>query len=195
VPSIDCLSNICDNSTGVEYRHILGFLFACHLHFENATIEYRIILKNHISVPSEKHPAVVQEIIRLIGYESPTEAISRLWAAYKAEHACTSCPNEILDKFTVRYRGLASNDLDLANVSFSCQNSQLLATVLLGNAQLISDSLQGETFQPVQQAQQFATLGFYQSSPAYKQCIKKCTQTLRKLPDMFPKVSFRLGRD
>jgi hypothetical protein len=95
------------------------------------------------SVPTEKQPAVVQEIVRLIGYESPIEATSRILAAYKAAHACICYPNETLDKFTVSYRGVASNYMDLANVSCSSQDSQLLAMVLLENAQLTSDSLQG----------------------------------------------------
>ena len=138
------------------------------------------------SVSTEKQPAVVQEIVRLIGYESPIEATSRLLAAYKAVHACIRYPNETLDKFTVRYRGVASNYMDLANVSCSSQDSQLLAMVLLENAQLTSDSLQGAKLQLVQQAQQRATLGCDHSNPAYKQCIEKCTQTLSKLPDKSP---------
>ena len=138
------------------------------------------------SVSTEKQLAVVQEIVRLIGYESPIEATSRLLAAYKAVHACIRYPNETLDKFTVRYRGVASNYMDLANVSCSSQDSQLLAMFLFENAQLTSDSLQGAKLQLVQQAQQRATLGCDHSNPAYKQCIEKCTQTLSKLPDKSP---------
>jgi hypothetical protein len=55
------------------------------------------------SVPTEKQPAVVQEIVRLIGYKSPIEGISRLLAIYKAVHACICYPNETMDKFTVSY--------------------------------------------------------------------------------------------
>lgn len=101
-------------------------------------------------------------------------------------HACIRYQNEILDKFTVRYRGVASNYMDLANVSCSSQDSQLLAMVLLENAQLTSDSLQGAKLQLVQQAQQRATLRCDQSNPVYKQCIDKCSQTLSKLPDKYP---------
>jgi hypothetical protein len=134
----------------------------------------------------EKQPAVVQEIVRLIGCKSPIEATSRLLAACKAVHACIRYQNEILDEFTVRYRGVACNYMDLANVSCSSQDYQLLAIVLLENAQLTSDSLQGAKLQLVQQAQQHATLGCDQSSPAYKQCIENCSQTLSKLPDKYP---------
>ena len=50
------------------------------------------------SVPTEKQPDVVQEIVRLIGFETPIEATSRLLAAYKAVHACIRYSNETLDK-------------------------------------------------------------------------------------------------
>jgi hypothetical protein len=138
------------------------------------------------SVPTEKQPEVGQEIVRLIGYETPIEATSRLLAAYKAVHACIRYPNETLDKFTVRYRGVASNYMDLANVSCSSQDSQLLAMVLLENAQLTPDTLQGAKLQLVQQAQQRVILGNEQSHPVYKQCIEKCTQTLSMLPAPLP---------
>jgi hypothetical protein len=39
------------------------------------------------SVPTEKQPDVVQEIVCLIGFETPIDATSRLLAAYKAVHA------------------------------------------------------------------------------------------------------------
>jgi hypothetical protein len=64
--------------------------------------------------------------------------------------------------------------MDLANVSCSSQDCQLLAIVFLENAQLTSDSLQGEKLKLVQQAQQHATLGFDQSNPAHKKFIEKC---------------------
>jgi hypothetical protein len=83
------------------------------------------------SVPTEKQPEVLQEIVRLIGYETPIEATSRLLAARKAVHACIRYPNKTLDKFAVKYRGVASNCMDLANVSCSSQDSQLLAIIIL----------------------------------------------------------------
>jgi hypothetical protein len=138
------------------------------------------------SVPTEKQPDVFQEIVRLIGYKSPIEATSRLLAAYKAVHACIRYPNETLDKFTVRYRGVASNYMDLANVSCSSQDSQLLAMVLLENSQLTPDTLQGAKLQLVQQAQQRITLGNDQNPPLYTECIEKCTQTLSKLSAPLP---------
>jgi hypothetical protein len=103
------------------------------------------------SVRTAKQPAVVQEIVRLIGNESLIEATSRLMPAYKAVHACVRFPNETLDKFTLRYRGFDSNYMD---VSWSSQDSQLRAMVLLENAQLTSDSFLGAKMQLLQQAQQ-----------------------------------------
>jgi hypothetical protein len=142
------------------------------------------------SVPTEKQPDVVQEIVRLIGYETPIEATSRLLTAYKEVHACIRYPSETLDKFTVRYRGVASNYMDLANVSCNSQDSQLLALVLLENAQLTPDTLQGAKLQLVQQAQQRVTRSNDQAQPAHKQCIDKCTQMLSTLsvavPESFP---------
>jgi hypothetical protein len=93
------------------------------------------------SVSTEKQPSVFQEIVRLIGYETANEATSRILTAYKAVHACIRYLNEPLDKFTVRYRGVASNYMDLANVSCNSQDSQLLAMVLFENAQLTPDTL------------------------------------------------------
>mgnify|MGYP003460882617 CR=1 FL=1 len=84
-----------------------------------------------IFVPTEKQPSVVQEIVPVICYKIPIEETSRLLVTYKAVHACIRYPNETLDKFTVRYRGVASNYMDLANVSCSSQDSQLLAMVFL----------------------------------------------------------------
>jgi hypothetical protein len=92
-------------------------------------------------------------------------------AAYKAEHAYIRYPKETLDKFTVRYRGDASNYMDLANISCSSQDYQLLFMLHLENAQPTSDSLQGAKVQLVQQAQQLVTIGCDQSNPAYKKCI------------------------
>jgi hypothetical protein len=86
------------------------------------------------SVAVDKQTEVVQEIVKLFGYENPIEATSRLLNAYKSVHACTRYPKEPLDKFTVRYRGAASHYMDLANVSSCSQDSQLLAMVLLENA-------------------------------------------------------------
>jgi hypothetical protein len=140
----------------------------------------------YFSVPTEKQPDVVQRIVRLIGYETPIEATSRLLAAYKAVHACIRYPNETLDRFTVRYRGVASNDMDLANVDCSSQDSQLLAMVLLENAQLTPDTLQGAKLQLVQQAQQRVALGNDKNPPVYKEWIGKCTQMLNKLTDPLP---------
>jgi hypothetical protein len=85
------------------------------------------------SMPTEKRPGVVQEIGRLIGFETPIEEKSRLFAAYKEVHACIRYSNETLDKFTVRYRGVASNYMDLANVSCNSQDFQLPALVLENN--------------------------------------------------------------
>jgi hypothetical protein len=68
------------------------------------------------SVLTEKQPDVVQYIVRLIGFETPIEATSRLLAAYKAVHACIRYSNEMLEIFTVIYRGVVSNYMDLANV-------------------------------------------------------------------------------
>jgi hypothetical protein len=133
------------------------------------------------SVSTEKQPAVVQEIVRLIGYETAIEATSRLLTAYKAVHACIRFPNEPLDKFTVRYRGVASHYMDLANVSCNSQDSQLLAMVLLENAQLTPDTLQGAKLQLVQQAQQRISRGSDQHHPADKRCIDKITEMLSRL--------------
>jgi hypothetical protein len=132
-------------------------------------------------VSTEKQIGVVQEIVRLIGYETAIEAISRLLKAYKAVHACIRYPNEPLDKFAVRYRGVASNYTDLANVSCNSQDSQLLAMVLLENAQLIPDTLQRAKLQLVQQAQQRVSAGADQHNIAEKQCIDKITEMLSKL--------------
>jgi hypothetical protein len=138
------------------------------------------------SVPAEKQPDVVQEIVRLIGFETPIEATSRLLAAYKAVHACIRYSNETLDKFTVRYRGVASNYMDLANVSCNSQDSQLLALVLLENAQLTPDTLQGAKLQLVHQAQQRVTHCSDQSDHLETQCIAKCTQMLSSLETHLP---------
>ena len=59
----------------------------------------------NFSAPTEKQPEVVQEIVKLIGHETPIESTSRLLAAYKAVHACTRYPNEPIYRFSVRYRG------------------------------------------------------------------------------------------
>ena len=138
------------------------------------------------SVPTEKQPDVVQEIVRLIGFETPIEATSRLLAAYKAVHACIRYSNETLDKFTVRYRGVASNYMDLANVSCNSQDSQLLALVLLENAQLTPDTLQGAKLQLVHQAQQRVAHCSDQSNSREKQCITKCNQMLSSLAIPLP---------
>jgi hypothetical protein len=138
------------------------------------------------SVPTEKQPDVVQEIVRLIGFETPIEATSRLLAAYKAVHACIRYSNETLDKFTVRYRGVASNYMDLANVSCNSQDSQLLALVLLENAQLTPDTLQGAKLQLVHQAQQRVAHCSDQSEHRETQCIAKCTQMLSSLETPLP---------
>jgi hypothetical protein len=149
------------------------------------------------SVPTEKQPDVVQDIVRLIGYETPIEATSRLLTAYKAVHACIRYPSETLDRFTVRYRGVASNYMDLANVSCNSQDSQLLALVLLENAQLTPDTLQGAKLQLVQQAQQRVTGSNDQTQPAHKQCIDKCTQMLSTLsvavPESIPESEETVG--
>jgi hypothetical protein len=99
-------------------------------------------------VPAEKQPDVVQDILRLIGFETPIEATSRLLEAYKAVHACIRYSKEALDKFTVIYRGVASNYMDLANLSCNRKDSQLLALVLLENAQLTPDTLCSEVLTP-----------------------------------------------
>jgi hypothetical protein len=132
-------------------------------------------------VPTEKQPDVVQEIVRLIVYENPLEAAPMLLAVYKAEHACVRYPNETLDMFTVRYRGFASNYMDLANVSCCSQDAQFLAMVLLENAQLTQDTLQEANLQRVKPGQQRVTLGNDQNHPVYKQCHEKCTQMLSML--------------
>jgi hypothetical protein len=76
-----------------------------------------------------------------------------------------------LDKFTVRYRGVASNYMDLANVSCNSKDSQLLAMVLLEDARLTPDTLSGAKLQLVQQAQQRVYAGADQHNLAEKQCI------------------------
>jgi hypothetical protein len=138
------------------------------------------------SVPTEKQPDVVHEIVRLIGFETPIEATSRLLAAYKAVHACIRYSNETLDKFTVRYRGVASNYMDLANVSCNSQDSQFLALVLLENAQLTPDNLQGAKLQLVHQAQQRVAHCSDQSEHRETQCIANCTQMLSSLETHLP---------
>jgi hypothetical protein len=162
------LSDLLDAAPNPSYQKVLELSKSASLDF---------------SVPTEKQPDIVQEIVRHLGYETPIEAISRLLAVYKAVHACIRYPNQTLDNFTVRYRGVASNYMDLDNVSCSSKDSQLLAMVLLENPQLTPDTLQVAKLQLVQQR---VTLGNDQSPPVYKECIAKCTQTLRKLTALLP---------
>jgi hypothetical protein len=87
--------------------------------------------------------------------------------------------------------------MDLANVSCNSQDSQLLALVLLENAQLTPDILQGAKLQLVQQAQQRVWRGIDQSPSAHMQCIEKCTQMLSMLsvavPERFPESDVIAG--
>jgi hypothetical protein len=143
----------------------------------------------NFSAPTEKQPEVVQEIVRLIGHETPIETTTRLLTAYKAVHACTRYPNEPIDRFTVRYRGAASHYMDLANVASNSQDSQLLAMVLLENAQLTPDTLQGAKLQLVQQSQQRAALSGSSAIDVAKKHSTKCTSmldTLLSLPGNSP---------
>jgi hypothetical protein len=84
----------------------------------------------------------VQEIVKLIGNETPIETTTRLLTGYKAVHACTRYPNEPISGFTVIYRGAESHYMDLANFASNSQDSQLLAMAFLENAQLTPDTLQ-----------------------------------------------------
>jgi hypothetical protein len=63
----------------------------------------------NFSAPKEKPPEVVQEIVRLIGHETPIEATTILLTAYKAFYLCTRYPNEPIDRLIVRYRGAMLN--------------------------------------------------------------------------------------
>jgi hypothetical protein len=85
-------------------------------------------------------PAVVEKIIELIGFETPLESTSSLLQAYRAVYKCSRGPKEPLDRFFIRFRGVASIYLELENVSASSQDSQLLAVVLLQNAELTPDT-------------------------------------------------------
>jgi hypothetical protein len=141
------------------------------------------------SAPTEKQPDVVQEIVKLIGHETPIEATTRLLTVYKAVHACTRYPNEPVDRFTVRYRGEASLYMDLANVASNSQDSQLLAFVLLKNAQLSPDTLQGAKLQLVQQAQQRTNTSSSNATEVAKKRSSKCSEMLELLHALQPNVS------
>ena len=119
--------------------------------------------------------------MRLIGHETPIESTTRLLTAYKAVHACTRYPNEPIDRFTVRYRGAASHYMDLANVASKSQDSQLLAMVLLENAQLTPDTLQGAKLQLVQKPQQRAALSGSSATNLSGQYCAQCTNMLDTL--------------
>jgi hypothetical protein len=65
--------------------------------------------------------------------------------------------------------------MDLTNVSCNSQDSQLLAFVLLENAQLTPDTLQGAKMQLFHQSQQRVAHCSDQSEHREKQFIAKCT--------------------
>jgi hypothetical protein len=76
--------------------------------------------------------------------------------------------------------------MDLANVSCYKQYSQLLALVLLENAQLTPDTLQGAKLQLFHQEQQRVALCSDQSEHREKQSIEKCTQMSSSLEIPLP---------
>ena len=98
-------------------------------------------------------------------------------------------PNVPLDKFTVHYRGAASHYMDLAHVSSNSQDSQLLAMVLLENAQLTPDTLQSAKLQLVQQAQQrLSSSRRNDASSSWTPLIEQC-KSLLALVESLPQMS------
>jgi hypothetical protein len=166
--------------------HLLTFFMQQFIHPSyQKIIELEKSTTINFSAPTEKQPEVVQEIVRLIGHETLIETMTRLLTAYKAVHACTRYPNEPIDLFKVRYRGAASHYMDLANVASNSQDSQLLTMVLLENAQVTPDTLQGAKLQLIQQSQQRAALSGSSATDVAKQQSAKCTnmlETLHSLP-------------
>jgi len=103
---------------------------------------------------ASRQRAVVEQIIDLIGRDTPLETINRLLNAYQKVHTCVRYDTEQPSKYATRFRGLASLYLSLAGVSARQQESQLLAMVMLQNARLSQDTQNAVKLQLVTQSEQ-----------------------------------------
>jgi hypothetical protein len=95
-----------DTCTWVYYAATLADLLYAAVHPSyQKIIELEKSTTINFSAPTEKQPEIVQEIVKLIGNETPIETTTRLLTGYKAVHACTRYPNEPISGFTVIYGG------------------------------------------------------------------------------------------
>jgi len=132
---------------------------------------------------SSHQRAVVEQIIQLIGQDTPLEIIDRLLSAYQHVHTCVRHDKEQPSKYATRFRGLASEYMSLAGVSATEQESQLMAMVMLQNARLPQDTQNAVKLQLVTQSQQKSQQSAIKPISVPKEVLEELSRKIKAVID------------